>query len=354
MVIICVAGAAIVTHTARELNIGILGLLPIFFLIAVGTVGAFMSFAPDAQPGDAQPGALLSIEEDGLDTEWRRWPDRFAVRWAVTMVYVAVITASFVWTCGTARAAAAIGPPSTQASVPAENDCHLGYEYIVGLTRQANEDLRARGVPSLSDPTRLAADSASSETVATVFVIEHLSSGSVDVCSVLSVYGREGRNAFRTELPEHGTLSGPYGAAQMIASTYNNLRRVYPTAGLDSESTHGREVHLNVAKAATLHFDGVWSEMSATARGKMLTQEWRNRAMVAGYNHSAGGVSAAIGLCEGVTWRDDAGCRVLVSPARKGKKAVYRTVPPPLPLITRNYLEMYIKVRDFFAQEANS
>jgi hypothetical protein len=331
--IICIVGAAIVTHTARDLNIGIFGLLPIFYLIVVGTIGAVMSFAPDAQPGDAQPDVLMSIEEDGLDTERRRWPIRFAIRWNVFLVYLMVISAAIIWTCGTARAAPAM--PETTA-------CHLGYHYLAGpdgLAWQANQSLRTNQVRSRGDPTRLVADVVLPEAVASTFVVEQLSpdyfeaetaeSGKIRlICAVLAEYGRLGNAAYRTKQSSRGY----YGRAQM-GFIYNDLVSEYSEASLIVNRIDGLRDPLNSALAVTVHGDAVLASLSRAARGKMKTDEWRNRAMMVGYKLGYAPVSLAIEKC-GADWRSETKC------------VNYR-----INASARQYLEMSLLVRKVFEIE---
>jgi len=331
--IICIAGAAIVTHTAQDLNIGIFGLLPIFYLIVTGTVGAVMSFAPDARPGDERPGFILSIEEDRQDAEIRGWLIRFSIRWAVAMVYVTVIVAAAIWTCGTARAAPAM--PETTA-------CHIGYHYLAGpdgLAWQANQSLRTNQVRSRGDPTRLVADIVLPEAVASTFVVEQLSpsyfeaetaeSGKIRlICAVLAEYGRLGNAAYRTKQSPRGY----YGRAQM-GYIYNDLVSVYSDADLMANRIDGLRDPLNSALAVTVHGDAVLASLSRIARGKMKTDEWRNRAMMVGYKLGYAPVSLAIEKC-GADWRSGTKC------------ANYR-----INASARQYLEMGLLVRKVFEIE---
>jgi len=224
----------------------------------------------------------------------------------------------------------------------ATDDCHQGYEYLVNLTTTTSTDLRGRGTHSSYNQSQLVVDVVGRNAVIAPFVLEHLSPAEFKqarteqakmnlVCVVLSEYGRRGGQAYRNE--SNGNYLGP---AQMSGGIYQDLRDLYPSAGLVTDSVFGRKDHRNLAKAVYLHHDATFGDMSVAARRKVGTGEWRNRAMIACYNLEASQVSSAI-TSHGINWRlAEYKARV------KTKKGMVTRTYYPIRRQTADYLSMYV------------
>jgi len=293
-------------------------------------------------PNDVEEMPNEEIRPVYVPEGWRLW-----VRFAPTVIWILLGIGFLAWQdlgpqkCCHFHLPSFIGRAEAAES---KNDCRRGYEYLANLTSVAAVDLQASGVRSISNPDMLVVDAVGQRAVIAPFVLENLSRDEFRgaksekakanlICAVLSEYGRKGSRAFQNR------SSGPYfGPAQMSGGMYNVLRGIYPAAGLITDSGRGRDNHFNMAKAIYLHHDATFKDLSAAAREKVGTGEWRNRAMIGTYNLKAEDISDAV-TNHGKNWRFSS-YKVVVK--TKSGKRVTKTRYNPISQKTVVYLSMYV------------
>lgn len=218
--------------------------------------------------------------------------------------------------------------------VPYSPDIHsrdlvdAGRTYINESIDGAFTDLQKRGVRSLDRPEMLVVNVTSVDLIRTILLVEHIDyfsfafaddDGLTLAQRVLVLVGANQEWAYRyTNSP-----AGANGLAQFIASTYEIIRKAYPSAGLIRDYKLGMADHVNAVKAMVLFLDyhrkilrqGIGS--SVAARMGISDQM-----LAATYNGGANGVISAV-ASSGTGW----------------------TVSERLALETRRYLEKYDKIK---------
>ena len=179
----------------------------------------------------------------------------------------------------------------------------FGQAWLDGKFQAIADDLRARGVKSKFDPSKLIADTMPVEVARAILVIEHTSRASLER-SAAQTYAQ-----MLVTVAANGTSSyayddsnvGAQGFAQFMPSTYKLVAKD-ASLGLPSDVQTGTRSFETAVKAELVYLDRLWAVMPDEAKA-MQTKSPDEAAefIVAAYNGGEGRVQKAVALW-GDTW----------------------------------------------------
>lgn len=135
-----------------------------------------------------------------------------------------------------------------------------GEKYLDTIIDKAYQDLDAKKVMSIANPTELITDQIPKELVKTIILIEHIDpssfltapDGGRDLLDrVLVILGTNQETGYRYSI----SPAGASGISQFIRPTYKSMVERYPDAKLIGEYTLGTTDHINAVKAMLCFFD---------------------------------------------------------------------------------------------------
>ncbi|NTW46362.1 MAG: lytic transglycosylase domain-containing protein [Candidatus Moranbacteria bacterium] len=189
-----------------------------------------------------------------------------------------------------------------------------GRLFLEKTIRDAEDDLRLRGVRSRAYRDRSVADVVPTEIALTLAVIEHVDPGRFGramaspkpglvkrlVDEVYVTVAMNGPDAYAYSVSD----AGARGLFQFVRSTYDGVRREYPDAGLESDFVRGMHDPKNAAKASLLLFDSDLSRLSERRRERYrVHSEEMGEYLAVAYNWGSPRIIDAMRQC-GQKWEE--------------------------------------------------
>jgi hypothetical protein len=200
---------------------------------------------------------------------------------------------------GKGRTQVVYTPYSPALNVPEVRQKGLGYLYDV--TRTAQKRLRARRVSSAAFSGERVGHALPEDLVVALALVEHMdparfkSGDSVETLmgEVLTVVGANRETAFDYAV----SPAGARGLWQFTRTTYDELRRRYPQAGLRRDFVRGSDDHVNAAMASLLLMDADLAALRGSLRNRLREESMAllGRFLAAAYNAGVGRAVHAYG-----------------------------------------------------------
>jgi hypothetical protein len=190
-----------------------------------------------------------------------------------------------------------------------------GAVYLKNVLAEAESDLKRRNVGSKAYPGELVSTMIPKRVARVLAKIEHIDPARFEAAGkdakkreqkqrqlmdeVLVIIAANGKHAYEYSV---SPKVGARGLFQFIQSTYDNICRLYPKAGLIPDFVKGMRDHRNAAKASLLLFDSDLSYVPAKQREfYRKNPEVMGKYLAAAYNGGAGCAAKAIRE-HGVHW----------------------------------------------------